>query len=197
MEINELWKKVLKILKQETSKNNELNTLNENLFQDEKIHIFPNKNLGGTAGFTRTIIESFINDKNKGFTHIVLMDDDILLPESTLERMHALLKLLKDEYKDSLVGGAMFSLSEQQVQTEYGAEFIGSKLTKLNNKYYDMTDFSAVCANYIPAKINYTGWWCCCCSKKVLENGLPMPYFIHFDDIEYGKKWIDENLNIK
>lgn len=161
-------------------------TLNKNLFNSDKIHLFPSKNLGGSAGFTRTMIESLIHDKQKGFTHIVFMDDDILLPISTVERLHALLLFLKEEYQESMIGGTLLGLQNQSLQVEFGAKFNGSKHYKLNNHYFDFTSFSAVCANYEPTEINYTGWWFCCLCASVLKRGLPMPYFIHFDDIEYG-----------
>ena len=33
----------------------------------------------------------------------------------------------------------------------------------------------------------YSGWWCCCYSlETVREDNLPIPLFIHYDDIEFG-----------
>ena len=46
---------------------------------DEKIHLFSNMNAGGAGGFTRTMIESLIRREGSAFSHIILMDDDIVL----------------------------------------------------------------------------------------------------------------------
>ena len=169
-------------------------TLPETIFESDRIHIFPNKNLGGSAGFTRTIIEALINDSQKDFTHIILMDDDIELPVSTIERMYTLLTLTKDEYRDSLLGGAMLTLQEKTIQIENGAEFIGQRHHIMNGRYFNFADFKACCANYSSEPVNYTGWCCCCCPRSVLKNGLPLPLFIHFDDIEYGVRNNNDNI---
>ena len=39
-------------------------------------------------------------------THVLLMDDDVVMQPESIYRTYRILSLLKDEYKDSFVGGA-------------------------------------------------------------------------------------------
>ena len=80
-------------------------------------------------------------------------------------------------------------LENKNLQMEFGAKFDGECEFKINNRFFNLSCFSAVCANYSASDINYTGWWYCCIpSCIVTEKNLPMPYFIHLDDIEYGMR---------
>lgn len=45
--------------------------------------------------------------------YILLMDDDINIEVSALERMHALLCGLKDDYISHFIGGAMLSMENR------------------------------------------------------------------------------------
>ena len=41
----------------------------------------------------------------------------------------------------------------------------------------------------------YSGWWCCCMSMNIIrEDNLPIPLFIHYDDIEYGTRNKDKGI---
>lgn len=169
-------------------------TLSESLFQSDKVHLFPNLNLGGSGGFTRTMIEAMIYDKAKSFTHIIFMDDDILLYPSVLERTYYLLRMLKEEYRKAILGAGMFMLGRCYLQQEYGS-FYKSDVTyigKANHKFFDLRNPDSVSANEAISKSNYVGWWYACIPKDIInENNLPMPYFIHFDDVEYGLRNLD------
>lgn len=46
------------------------------------------------------------------------MDDDVIIEPDALIRTYALLSLLKEEYKDSAIAGAMFRLDLRYVQHE-------------------------------------------------------------------------------
>ena len=42
----------------------------------------------------------------------------------------------------------------------------------------------------------YSGWWCCCYSLNMVRNdNLPLPLFIHRDDIEYEVR--NKEINLK
>ena len=95
-------------------------TLKEYGLTSDKVHIFPNKNAGGAGGFTRGLIEIF-RCPEKGITHALLMDDDVVIEPQALERTYMLLALRRETYQDMFVGGAMLRLDEQAVQFEAGA----------------------------------------------------------------------------
>lgn len=162
-------------------------TLPEDMFDSQNIHIYPNINLGGAAGFTRTIIESMINDKGKGFTHIILIDDDMFFSVNAVERAFIFLSVLKREYSNSMLGGAMFHADRRYFQNEAGALYDGTFKFITNCSFYDMRHEEFVIENENLKNANYQGWWFCCIPSRIInENNLPMPFFIHFDDIEYG-----------
>ena len=74
-----------------------------------------NKNAGGAGGFTRTIIETKKQEEENGLTHILLMDDDVVMQPESIYRTYKILTLLKEEYKDAFIGGECL---EQQYVTE-------------------------------------------------------------------------------
>ena len=160
-------------------------SLGADRFANDRIHIFENKNAGGAGGFTRTMIESVYRSK-EDYTHIILMDDDIELDTFVVERTYRLLQMMKKGYKRAVVGGAMLELEKRYKQFEAGAKFYGIDLYSYNHGW-DLRRKDVIAANEAENDINYTGWWYCCIpTDNIRELGLPLPQFIHYDDIEYG-----------
>ena len=169
-------------------------TLLETSSQSDKVHLFQNPNLGGAGGFTRTMIEAMLYDRAKAFSHIIFMDDDILLYPAVLERTYYLLRMLKEEYRKAILGAGMFMLDRCYLQQEYGSVYRSDVLYigKANHKFFDLRNPDSVPANEAEIKSNYVGWWYACIPRAIInENNLPMPYFIHFDDVEYGLRNLD------
>lgn len=162
-------------------------TLPTDCFDSPFVHTYPNLNLGGSAGFTRTIIESMLNDNGKAFSHIILMDDDIVLSTDVLERSYQFLCFLKPEYNKSMLGGAMLLKDKRYLQYENGAFFDGSNQFQQQNYLFDLRSENCITANLINNKANYQAWWYCCIPSTIISNNnLPLPFFIHSDDVEYG-----------
>ena len=107
-------------------------TVPQGIFQSDKVHLFPNKNAGGAGGFTRTMIESLFHRKDSPFTHIILMDDDIILSTDVLERTYHFLQFVDEEHHDMMVGGEMFMLNLRYKQFEAGAKWHGTEVTFYN-----------------------------------------------------------------
>lgn len=166
-------------------------TLDLNQFDSDKVHLFHNPNLGGAGGFARTMLEAMVYDKAKDFTHIILMDDDILLYPVVFERTFYLLSMLKPEYQKAILGAGMFLDNMPTVQQEVGATYRDyvAYMGQANHKFFDMCNPAAVSANEVVNDTNYTGWWYACIPRTIAtESNLPMPYFIHYDDVEYGTR---------
>ena len=151
-------------------------------------NLFPNKNLGGSGGFTRGIMEVL---KREEFTHFLLMDDDIVFDSNILVKTIGLLRFAKN--KDELcVGASMLKLNKPYWQYEMTAVFGGVRL-KANHTGYNLCNPIAVLKNEEELEYNYHAWWYMCMPVgKAKENGLPLPFFIKFDDIEYGLRNIKE-----
>ena len=160
-------------------------TLPESL-SDSRVHVFKNKNLGGAGGFGRCMVEIMKVREEQGFTHILMMDDDILLSSETILKTAAVLSLLKPEYKDAFIGGHMLKLDRKNIQSEAADYFHSVKHSPIGHNY-DLEDPAYIVKNEEDTPINYLSWWYCCMPIGVLsEDNLPIPVFIKRDDIEYG-----------
>lgn len=153
--------------------------------EDKSIKLYPNINTGGSGGFTRGMIESLKENKA---THILFMDDDVLIQVEALERTYNLLRLLKDDYSDAFLAGAMLRLDKKNIQHEniakYNFTFLESFKTKL-----DLNRYKNVIFNEKPEYFSngYAGWWYCCMPIANLSiHNLPYPFFIRGDDIEFS-----------
>ncbi len=161
-------------------------TLDVNEYNSENITVKYNANLGGSGGFTRCLIEAKQAQDKKKLTHIILMDDDILLDTACIERTYTLLVSLKSEYREAMIGGAMLVLNDMARQFENGALYHKGMLY-FENKNLDLRPVRSVIRNELDKDINYNAWcYCCMPLSKITMDNLPMPYFIHMDDVEYG-----------
>ena len=166
-------------------------TLPEDLYADEPaVHIFPNRNYGGSAGFTRCMIEACFRNPGGPFTHLILMDDDArILPES-VERTAAFLGFLKEEYRSYMIGGAQFDRDVPSVQEENGAVLDFRRVdTHISGAHWDLCSREKVLENECSreSEANYNGWWYTCIPAELIrEDNLPLPCFLHRDDEEYG-----------
>ncbi len=161
-------------------------TLNSEKLSGDKIHIFQNKNVGGAGGFTRGMIEIKKVKKEKNITHILVMDDDIVIEPESLYRTYAMFTCVKDEYKDAFIGGAMLRLDNRYFQTESGAVWNGGKLISLKHGL-DFRTLDACLFNEFEENPQFNAWWYCAFPVDVVtDENLPLPIFIRGDDVEYG-----------
>lgn len=161
-------------------------TLDIDMLSSTNIHIFPNRNLGGAGGFTRDLIEMCKANDTLHITHALLMDDDIVIEPEALVKTYTILSLLKDEYKDSFIGGAMLRLDKQYEQVESGASWNGGNL--ISNKHgLDLRLTDSCLYNEIEEYTEFNAWWYCCFPFSIVkDDNLPLPIFIRGDDVEYG-----------
>lgn len=161
-------------------------SLEKERLETDKIHIYPNRNLGGAGGFTRNLIEIMEHNKDFQITHILLMDDDIVIEPESLVRTYILLSLVKEEYKDAFIGGAMLRLDIQYLQVEAGASWNGGQLVSLKHGL-DLRKCEACLYNEIEEYTEFNAWWYCCFPADIVKpDNLPLPIFIRGDDLEYG-----------
>lgn len=163
-------------------------TLPGNVSSSDAISIHPNKNVGGSGGFARGMIEA-LEHRSKP-THILLMDDDVTVSPESLRRTFNLLSIVKEEYRSAFVSGAMLDRKTKVDQWEdigYVSNdgFFCSSKGPLNlTKVDDLIDNEV----YAPSHDHcYAGWWYCCIpSDTVRQHGLPLPLFVRGDDVEYS-----------
>ena len=164
-------------------------TLTEEMFAGLPcVHLFQNRNYGGSSGFTRCMIESVIRNEAEPFTHVLLMDDDALIEPYVMERTISLLSVLKPEHRGKLIGGAMLSLEQPTIQMESGA-WIDPKTWRIElpGRNYNLGNLKKVLENEDIGRVDYNGWFYCCIPVSFIrKDNLPLPMFIHADDQEYG-----------
>lgn len=157
------------------------NTLDAAALSDGFINVLPNRNFGGSGGFTRGLIEA----RDNGFSHVILMDDDIEVLPQTIEQMTVFMSLLLPQYSESWFSAAMLPLDKPWEQFELGADWNG-KSADVHKHRADIRKRAALLDNLDNPNVGYGGWWKLCMPISVTERGLPFPFFIKFDDVEYG-----------
>lgn len=161
-------------------------TLDAQKWEDDCIHIYKNKNAGGTGGFTRCMIESLTTFSDWAPTHILLMDDDIILEPEALYRTYTFLSYLKKTYQEYVIGGALLRMDIPYIQFANG-EGWENGYVQFTKKGYNLKNEYTLLQNEEELPISHNGWWYCCLPiSSDMENSLPFPFFIHADDIEYG-----------
>ena len=153
-------------------------------------HVFlhPNHNTGGSGGFARGMIESL--EQNPKATHVLLMDDDVLILPESIKRTYHLLKLLDSKYSTSFISGAMLYYEEPNRQHEDIGTITKNCMFNALKPKYDHNYLGCNIDNeaeFLKQPNEYAGWWYCCIPVTQIEKyGLPLPIFIRCDDMEYS-----------
>lgn len=156
----------------------------------DTIRIIPNRNVGGAGGFTRGMIEAIEEKERLGLTHVQMMDDDAVMDPELFVRAYGFLGMRKDEWEDITLGGSLLREDFPYIQQASGEWF---KDFAVQNDFplADLRDYKTCTESYMCEAAHkntpYSGWWCCCMSLNVVrEDNLPIPLFLHHDDIEFG-----------
>jgi len=163
-------------------------SLSESILElyDERFRIIPNPNTGGSGGFTRGLIEA-IRDPVE-WSHVLFMDDDVMIEPATLRRTDSFIQLLKPEYDSFFISGAMLRMDKPWMQHESTAYWSGSRVRHINHNY-NLTESRLVAKNEQEEgrKNKYAAWWYCAVPLSGDHiNDLPLPLFANGDDIEYS-----------
>ncbi|MFL9451979.1 MULTISPECIES: glycosyltransferase [Nostocales] len=174
-------------------------TLNTSEFEDFRVRLISNRNVGGSGGFTKGLIEAL---QEGNYTHFLFMDDDIELDSEAIYRLFALYEYTKQDFA---VAGSMLDLNRKHILYEAGAIYnksINHKGKIEQNQYtgyplkhdLDLRTTKTLNALLSEDNIDYGGFWFFAFSKEIVEKiGLPLPLFIKIDDMEFGLR-INEYL---
>lgn len=139
-------------------------------------------NLGGCGGFARTMYEAAIADDDA--THHLLMDDDIQIDARVIARA---IRFAAHARHDLTIGGQMLDIMDPGTVYEAGGIMDAGWLGKGFGKDADLTDPASLSLFDAPVAIHYNCWWWCMMPTALIRDiGLPAPYFIRGDDVEYG-----------
>jgi len=148
----------------------------------DKLHYLNQPNLGGAGGFTRGIYEVLRADTG---SNVIVMDDDIVCEPESVLRQNAFANFATQPL---LVGAQMLLLSETY-RLHMGAEWealdtlkagVPSTFTKIGPSMLEQNQDARFDAGW-------NGWWTCLLpAETVQKQGLSLPMFFQWDDIEYG-----------
>ena len=162
-------------------------TLDETQIYGRHVYLHPNNNAGGSGGFARGMMES-MHQKECEITHVLLMDDDVLVLPESLRRTYKLLRMMRPEYQNHFINGAMLYFEHPNKQHEDIGSVNDLGYFKAKKKAFNHNKLMDNLANeehYPPLNYEYSAWWYCCIPMNVIkENGLPLPMFIRGDDVE-------------
>lgn len=166
-------------------------TLDAEELSDDGVTVLPNKNVGGAGGFARGMMEALASPE--GFTHVLLMDDDVRVSAESLKRTFNLLALAQGEYRTAFINGAMLAVEEPNLLFEDVSFVLKSGAyhrVKQEELYIDQVhDVAENEAVNVEVPHAYGAWWYSCIPlAKVRECGLPLPLFVRCDDVEYGMR---------
>lgn len=159
------------------------------------ITVYPNDNVGGAGGFAYGML---LAQDQKEVTHILLMDDDVEMSPESFLRTFAILSLANDEYKDAFLSGAMMDYDVPDSRWEdlgfmtkagvCNAVKPARVMSVLHEIVMDET-FEPDFESYADLGQMYAAWWYCCIPlTQIRRNGMPLPIFVRYDDVEYGQR---------
>lgn len=152
---------------------------------EEGVFIYHNHNTGGSGGFSRGLDETVKNLEIFPATHVVFMDDDVVVQMESLHRLHAFLSLMKEEYTQEVIAGRMFDIDRPCIQ--YTAAEVWNKGDIRHIGWnQDMTRRQHVWHMNENEGGEYGGWWFACFPIEFVKENRPLPFFLHCDDVEYG-----------
>ncbi len=148
------------------------------------VHLVRNINAGGAGGFARNMIE--IIDNNQGYSHMVIMDDDVVIEPEVFNRLIAFLHFVKPECSNAMLGGAMFRIDKPYLHIESGAKRDQTYIERFGHEL-DMREKYNVAVTNAFHEEEYNAWWFCVIPMSYIRNdNLPMPIFFQWDDVDFG-----------
>lgn len=167
-------------------------TLDATALSGDRVEVIPNENVGGAGGFTRGMIAA-MRQKPKA-TNVLLMDDDVAVSPESIKRTYNLLRILKPQYREAMISGAMLNYEVGEDQWEDTGFMTKDGIFAPCKPPLRLTQFEDIIFNEIHEMTkeitpdnHYAAWWYCCIPISVIErNGLPLPLFVRCDAAEYG-----------
>jgi galactofuranosylgalactofuranosylrhamnosyl-N-acetylglucosaminyl-diphospho-decaprenol beta-1,5/1,6-galactofuranosyltransferase len=152
-----------------------------------RLTVIRQQNLGGSGGFTRGLHEGL---KDSRITHVALLDDDALAQPEGLAYAWAFAQAAR---QPTLVGGHMFDAAAPTTLYRLGEVMDSTRFTWTSLPGTPInTDLAHTPVNAHrwlgPAySVDFQPWWLCLVPRVAVEAiGLPMPFFLKWDDVEFG-----------
>ncbi|UUX95062.1 glycosyltransferase [Aquabacterium sp. J223] len=146
---------------------------------DDRFTVLPNRNLGGTGGFTRGLL-SLLDDGRH--THCLFMDDDASCEPESIARIVTLLQHARTP-RLAVAGALLDELRPWQLM-EKGARFDG--MCRPLHAGLDMGRLDDLLQTETRTeRPDYGGWWCFAFALKDIRR-FPFPFFVRGDDVFFS-----------
>ena len=149
---------------------------------NERVHVFHNRNTGGSGGFQRGIEE--IRKYPCNFSHVIFMDDDVEFKLETFYILVDFLMSVDEKYIENPVAGRMICLDKPDIQYTAAEKWNGGNIEHIEFMR-NIADGSYKAGSVVyDSGAEYGGWWFCCFPMSFAANNDVLPFFIHCDDVE-------------
>lgn len=143
------------------------------------VNLIPSKNLGGTGGFTR----SLIHYQDAGiYTHCLFMDDDASCEAGAIFRSISFIRHTADHR--TAISGAMLYENLPYLQWENGAWFDGC--CRSLKRDFDMRDAEQLIKNESEVGTQIYGAWWFFLFPVAEAKCYPFPFFVRGDDVDFS-----------
>ena len=153
----------------------------------ERLTVIRQRNLGGSGGVTRGLHEGF---KDSRITHVALLDDDAVAQPEGLAYAWAFAQAAR---RPTLVGGHLFDAAAPTNLYRLGEDLDHARFTRTSLPGTSVnTDLAHAAVTDHPwlgpaYSADFQPWWMCLVPRAAVEAiGLPMPFFVKWDDVEFG-----------
>jgi galactofuranosylgalactofuranosylrhamnosyl-N-acetylglucosaminyl-diphospho-decaprenol beta-1,5/1,6-galactofuranosyltransferase len=155
------------------------NSQNITAEEAQGITLIPNKNLGGSGGFTRGLLH--LKDQ-LDFTHCLFMDDDASCEIESIRRTFQLLSYAQTER--FAIAGALLRELEPFRMWEKGAKFDGV-CRALKSNLDVRQPFDLLLSEVKDQRPDFGAWWFFAFPVNDVKN-YPFPFFVRGDDVLFG-----------
>lgn len=155
----------------------------QNLKQEElgeKTILVPNRNTGGSGGFTRGLLTL----KDRGYTHCIFMDDDAKCEIEGIKRCFAFYSYYCGDENIAIAGILLHDLSPWMVH-EAGGYCKNGKIYPINGGCNTLNKQDLLKLSQDSCAGNY-GAWCFFAFRIANISHLAFPFFVRGDDILFS-----------
>lgn len=154
-----------------------------------RLRVIEQGNIGGSGGFSRAMTETLDAGRS---AYVLLLDDDVVAEPEGIRRAVAFADLARTP---TIVGGHMFDLFNRAVLHAHGENVARYRWWMVpaphTGYWHDLARDGQGLRDtpWLHRRIDadFNGWWMCLIPVDVLRKiGLSLPFFIKWDDIEYG-----------
>jgi galactofuranosylgalactofuranosylrhamnosyl-N-acetylglucosaminyl-diphospho-decaprenol beta-1,5/1,6-galactofuranosyltransferase len=151
------------------------------------LRVIEQANLGGSGGFARGMLEAVEAGES---TYVLLLDDDVQIERESIRRAVSFADLC---VRPTIVGGHMLSAYARSSLHSFG-ELVNDRAFRWGPAPFvkEEHDFAVQSLRATPwmhrrIDVDYNAWWMCLIPIATVKDvGLALPFFIKWDDAEYG-----------